>query len=138
MSRQLLELARTIKTEYESTPATDDVMPDGRTVPASKCSFRPIPATDSPSVIAYIDGGNETIMDMPFCVVTVNSPAVNSSDMTVPGYPYALIRAGQFANVRRDKASVLAMHLHSKLEAGPSRAVRLSLQHDYLNEVTGR
>lgn len=72
MDGQLRDLAGAINSEYKAAPTSDDVMLDGKAVPISDCSFYPIPETENPGVLACIDGGNDTILDTPFCVATIN------------------------------------------------------------------
>lgn len=72
MDEQLSGLASMINSEYEAAPTSDDVMLDGRPIPFSKCTFHPIPTTDTPGVLACIDGGNDTILDTPFGVAAIN------------------------------------------------------------------
>lgn len=72
MDEQFFRLGREINSAYKAAPTTDEIMPDGRTVPSSECTFRHIPTNDQPGVLACIDGGNDTILDTPSCVGTVN------------------------------------------------------------------
>ena len=72
MDKQLLQLGREINSAYKAAPTTDEILLDGRTVPSSECEFHHIPANDQPGVLSCINGGNDTILDTPFCVATLN------------------------------------------------------------------
>ena len=72
MDKQLQALAETVNSEYEAAPTSGQVELDGRAVPTSECSFHEIPGTDSPGLLACIDGGNVTMVDTPFFAAGIN------------------------------------------------------------------
>lgn len=64
------------------------------------------------------------------------SLAANSSDMHIPGYPYGLVDADRFAQVRNDEAARYGAILKALLIPNVRDTLDMRSQHDMLNEVT--
>lgn len=93
--------------------------------PKSKYAYR----LDMPSAqLAKIErDGTERIM---------SSLAANSSDRHIPGYPYGMVDADRFAQVRRDEAVRYGENLRALLSPRVRAGMEMQRQHGLLNEVT--
>lgn len=65
-------LAVMVNSEYGAAPTSGQVNLNGRAAPTLECSFHEIPTTDSPELLACIDGGNITMIDTPFFSAAIN------------------------------------------------------------------
>lgn len=66
----------------------------------------------------------------------IASLAANSGDMHILGYPYGLVDADRFAQVRNDEASRYRDYLRSMISQRMRASVDRHAQHDELNGVT--
>lgn len=66
----------------------------------------------------------------------IASLAANSGDAHIPGYPYGLVDADRFAQVRNDEASRYGAYLRSLISPRMRASVDRHAQHDDLNGVT--
>ena len=64
------------------------------------------------------------------------SLAANSGDAHIPGYPYGLVDADRYAQVRRDEVVRYGAQLRALLSPGMRNSADLYGQHDDLNMVT--
>lgn len=70
----------------------------------------------------------------------LSSLAANSGDVSFPGYPYGLVDADRYAQVRRGDIYMYGALLQSRLRADDLtwmlRSIQMHMAHDRLNEVT--